>query len=401
MNLLPDLPLTIRVGGPLDALERRPLRPYAEPVLSFLSALSKALLGRAEVRDHPDIAAFAFWCRPANLSRLSAELDRRHARIGRGLVLHVAPSNVPVNFAYSFAFGLLAGNANIVRIPDGFAQVEIICDAIAALFAMPDHARVAAMNRLVRYPRDDAITTALSAECQARMIWGGDATVAHLKQLPAPPRCVDVAFADRYSLCLLGAEAVLAASEEALADLARGFFNDSYLFDQNGCSSPHLVLWQGSAEASAAAQRRFWPALEPLVRDRYPLTDARAVDKFAHLCRTAGTVEAVRGAVRHDNLIYRIALDAMPVDIERHRGQSGTFFEHVADGLEGLAHIVTERYQTVTCFGLDRQAVVDFVVERGLLGIDRVVPVGKALDMGVVWDGYMLVEELSRIVHSG
>lgn len=397
---LSGLPLTIRVGGPLDTLDRRPLRPYAEPVLAFLAALSKALLGRAELRDHPDIATFAFWCRSANLARLSAEFDRRHARLGRGLVLHIAPSNVPVNFAYSFAFGLLAGNANLVRIPEGFAQVEIICDAIAALFDRPEHARVAAMNRLVRYPRDDAITAALSAECQGRMIWGGDATVAHLKRLPAHPRCVDVAFADRYSLCLLGAEAVLAADDKALSELARGFFNDAYLFDQNGCSSPHLVLWRGTQATVEAAQQRFWPALERVAQAAYLLTDARTVDKFAHLCRTASEVEEVRGAVRHGNLIYRIDLADLPVDIAAHRGQFGTFFEHAAESLEGLATIVTERYQTLTCFGLDRQEVVDFIVDRGLPGIDRVVPVGKALDMGVVWDGYMLVEELSRIVHS-
>ncbi len=399
MNPLPDLPLTIWVGGPLDALERRPLRPYAEPVVSFLSALSKALLGRADLRDYPDIAAFAFWCRSANLSRLSDAFDRRHARLGRGLVLHITPGNVPVTFAYSFAFGLLAGNANIVRIPDEFPQVEIICDAIAALFDAPAHARVAAMNRLVRYPRSDAITAALSAQCHGRMIWGGDATVAHLKLLPAHPRCVDVAFCDRYSLCLMGAEAVLDAGEEALADLARGFFNDSYLFDQNGCSSPHLVLWRGTGEAVAAAQRRFWGALEGVVQDSYPLTDARAVDKFADLCRTACTVEAARDAIRHGNLIYRITLDALPADIDAHRGRYGTFFEYAADSLDGLADIVTERYQTITCFGVDRGEVVDFVVDQGLAGIDRVVPVGQALDMGVIWDGYMLVEQLSRVVH--
>lgn len=399
MNPLPDLPLTVRVGGPLDALDRRPLRPYAEPVLAFLADLSKALLGRADVREHPDVAAFAFWCRSAHLARLSDAFDRRHARIGRGLALHITPGNVPVNFAFSFAFGLLAGNANIVRIPDGFAQVEIICDAIALLFDMPAHRRVAAMNRLVRYPRSDAITAALSTVCQARLIWGGDATVAHLKGLPVHPRCVDVAFADRYSLCLLSAEAVVATDAAALANLARGFFNDTYLLDQNACSSPHLLLWQGEAATVAAAQSRFWPALEEQLQDRYPLTDARTVDKFAHLCRTACAVAAVRGAVRHGNLIYRLLLDALPTDLDAHRGQYGTFFEYAADSLDDLANIVTERYQTVTCFGLDRQAVVDFVVDRGLPGIDRVVPVGKALDMDVIWDGYMLVEQLSRIVH--
>ena len=51
--------------------------------------------------------------------------------IGRGKVLHIAPSNVPMNFAYSFAFGLLSGNINLVRLPSKeFAQIRILCDVI-------------------------------------------------------------------------------------------------------------------------------------------------------------------------------------------------------------------------------------------------------------------------------
>ena len=48
--------------------------------------------------------------------------------LGRGNIFHIAPSNVPMNFAYSLAFGLLSGNNNIVRIPSrNFFQVDILC----------------------------------------------------------------------------------------------------------------------------------------------------------------------------------------------------------------------------------------------------------------------------------
>jgi hypothetical protein len=40
------------------------------------------------------------------------------------------------------------------------------------------------------------------------------------------------------------------------------------------------------------------------------------------------------------------------------------------------------------------------VVSNGLSGIDRIVPVGKALDMGVIWDGYDLIRTMSRIVNT-
>ena len=399
MKQIPELPVTLRVGAPLSTLECKPLQPYSVPAVEFLAALSKALLALPAARQYPDIAAFGYWCRAANLAKLSREFGTQYPRLGRGLVLHIAPANVPVNFAFSFAFGLLAGNGNIVRIPErDFPQVEIICDEIAKLFALPAHSRVASMNRLVKYPRSDEITGALSVHCQARMLWGGDATIAHLRKLPTHPRSVDIAFADRYSFCLMQAEAVLSVDEQVIAELARGFFNDVFLLDQNACSSPHLVIWQGSDEQAHRAQNRFWSAMAAHLEQRYEIAPIHAVDKFVNLCRTANALPQASGSIRHDNLIYRISLNGLPADIERHRGQCGFFYEYVTEGLGCIAGIVSERYQTLTCFGVDRDALVGFIIDEGLTGIDRVVPVGKALDMGAIWDGYNLVQELSRIV---
>jgi hypothetical protein len=251
----------------------------------------------------------------------------------------------------------------------------------------------------VRYPRDDAITAALSEASHARVLWGGDATVVHLRSLPASPRCVDIAFADRYSLCLMGADAVLAADEKALRDLALAFYSDVFFLDQNACSSPHLVLWLGGAEQATRAMDRFWGALAPVVEARYAPAAIHAVDKFVHLCRTAISMPEASSVTRHANLAYRVRLDSLPREIETHRGRHGFFLECAIDDLAALATIVGERYQTLTCHGVDREAVAAFVVDAGLTGIDRIVPVGQALDIGVYWDGYDLVGSLSRIVH--
>ena len=40
----------------------------------------------------------------------------------------------------------------------------------------------------------------------------------------------------------------------------------------------------------------------------------------------------------------------------------------------------------------------NFVFKNRLSGIDRIVPVGEALDIGVIWDGYDIVRSLSRII---
>lgn len=400
MKNVPDLPLRIRVGGPLSTMICRPTAPYSTGVIEFLSALSRTLLMRPDSRQYPDIAAFAYWCRSANLSRLARDFDARHKRIGRGLVLHIAPGNVPVNFAFTLAFGMLSGNANIVRVPEaGHPQTDILSEAIGRLFDDPSHACIATMNRVVQYPRDDDITSALSACASARVLWGGDQTIAHLRALPTSPRCIDIAFADRYSLALLDAQAVLDEDNEGIHKLVSGFFNDVYLQDQNACSSPHLIIWHGPSASAERAKERFWLALENLLLQKYQIAPIHAVDKFVHLCRTAAVLAEAQDSVRHGNVVYRVRLQDLPAGIEHHRGHAGFFYEYTTQDLDCFKTIVGARYQTLTCFGLDRQALAQRIVDLGLTGIDRIVPVGQALDIGVIWDGYDLISTLSRVIH--
>jgi hypothetical protein len=399
MKTLLDLSVDIRVGQELGSIQTKPLVPYSAPVLDFLGDLSKSLLGSPACREFPDIAAFGYWCRPANLAKMAREADNRFSRLGRGLALHIAPANVPVNFAFSLAFGMLAGNANIVRMPErGFPQSEFLCAQMHQLFREPQHALVSTMNRVVRYPRDDEITTALSKICQARILWGGDSTISNLRSMPSPPRCVDVCFADRYSLCALGAQALLDCSDEKLNDLARGFYNDAYLMDQNACSSPHLVLWVGDETNCKLAATKFWDALSVHVRKNYNLQPVQAVDKFVDLCRTAIEFPRIGSFLSSGNYVYRLELNELPKDIENWRGRNGFFYEYSSSDLLCLPQIVGERFQTLTHFGMDPVEIANLICDAGLKGIDRIVPVGKALDIGVYWDGFDVVSCLSRIV---
>ncbi len=401
MKIVPNLPVKTCVGGPLSEMACRPTAPYSQEAIAFISALSRLLLMRSDSRQYSDVASFAYWCRRANLSRLARDFDSRQKRIGRGLVLHIAPSNVPVNFAFSLAFGILSGNANIVRVPETQQpQTKILTEAMEHLINDPEHAYIASMNRVIQYPRDDAITSVLSKCADVRVLWGGDQTIAHLRALPTSPRCVDISFADRYSIALIDAESVLCEDDRGIQKLVNGFYNDVYLQDQKACSSPHLIIWHGTQSQAEQAKLRFWLALETLLRLKYKIAPIHAVDKFVHLCRAADLLEEAKDSVRHGNDLYRVRLKELPADIEQHRGFAGFFYEYTSNDLDCIKIIVGARYQTVTCFGLNRQELAQRVVDLGLTGVDRIVPVGQALDIGVIWDGYDLIGTLSRIVHS-
>ena len=226
-------------------------------------------------------------------------------------------------------------------------------------------------------------------------MWGGDETVRRVRAAALPPRAVEITFADRYSLLAARARAVLEMDEAQLRQAAQGFYNDTYLSDQNACTSPRLVYWLGTPEEAERAQRRFWQAVRDYAQPRYPMEAVTAVDKRTAVCRAAIDLGA---SVRPmpDNTVVRASVGTLAPEVEAHRCAGGFFVEYASETLDALASIVTPKYQTLSYLGLDAQELRRFVTENGLTGIDRVAPVGHTMDFALTWDGYDLIRELSR-----
>ena len=102
-----------------------PLVPYSDSACNFLNDLSNEILRDNRCKNFPDIISVAFFARKGNIQRLKKSFLDDKVRLGKGLAFHITPSNIPVQFIFSYFFGLLAGNANIVRAPSkDFLQVD-------------------------------------------------------------------------------------------------------------------------------------------------------------------------------------------------------------------------------------------------------------------------------------
>lgn len=374
-----------------------PLPPFDPRACAFLSDVSARLRADPAAQGFPDLQTFAFWCRSANLQGLSTKHGDGRSRLGLGLLYHITPANVPVNFAYSFAFGLLAGNANIVRAPSrDIPQIDLFARVVAEVLG--SHPTIKGMTAFVRHPHDDKITGLLSARCNGRIVWGGDATVRAIRAIPRPERSIEIAFPDRYSFCIIDADAVVALAPEALARLADGFYNDTYLMDQDACSSPHLVIWLGSAASKQAGKEKFWQAVRERVAARYRLEEEPAVEKYTRLLLAAADGNALTYVRQMGNEVYTVGLARMPDSIDILRGRYGLFYEYDTEDRTALAVPITAKFQTLTYFGVDPLGLRDLVIGQRAVGIDRIVPVGQALDIGLVWDGLDIISTLSRII---
>jgi len=368
----------------------RPIKPYSEEVVSFLDEFSKNLLDHPLSKLHKDILTLLFWCRKAHILELKKKFDCKD-RIGWGIVFHITPSNVPINFFFSYVFALLAGNSSIVRVPSKkYAQVDIILNVLKTTFK--NYEDISKRSCFVSYEKDDNTTIYFSDISQARVIWGGDETISTIKKLPVKAKIQDIIFADRYSFSIIDSKAVAVLDKKGISTLAKKFYNDTYLMDQNGCSSPHLIIWKNK---DLIAINRFYKALEEIVRKEYKLEYIMSVDKFTKGCLDAVYLKNIE-IKRYGNDIYVVTLNDIDENIYKLRGKSGYFYEYFIDDLNELKSIINDRFQTLTYYGINREALKEFIFKNNLLGIDRIVPIGMAFDMDIIWDGYDIVSVLSR-----
>jgi len=314
-------------------------------------------------------------------------------RIGRGLVFHIAPGNVAVNFAYSLAAGLLSGNANIVRLPSKqFEQVDLICGAIEA--TLGKHPEIAPLIEFTRYGHDKGVTDEISARCDVRVIWGGDDTINEIRKSPLRPRAVEIAFPDRYSILLIDADRYIAKPDKDA--VARAFYNDTFLSDQNACTSPKLVVWLGKGVEEA--QEAFWARIGEYAGERYELQGVQAVFKLSRMMMLAAKFSGVKCLPGGDNLINRVQIGQLSEEVFEYCGHSGFFMEYHAESIADILPVCGEKLQTLSYLGVDPSEITEFIDENAPKGIDRIVPMGRTMDFSLVWDGYDLIYSMTRAI---
>ncbi|MEZ5296220.1 MAG: acyl-CoA reductase [Ilumatobacteraceae bacterium] len=297
---------------------------------------------------------------------------------------------------YSWLLSALCGNANVIRlsprsIDNSTGLIDLVREALA------DHPTMAATTALVTYGHDHEVTQILST-ADVRVIWGGDDAVASVRAVPSAPYTRDLAFPDRFSLSALSARAVEDASDAQVSELAHALFNDAYWFDQLGCASPRLIVWVGDGRTTGSASSRLATALRVHLQARgHPMPPTSAVmAKFVHVADAAA-----RGLVSH------VARRANPlptatgprlVAFARHAPGGGLFYETRVDDITDLATHVERKDQTLGIYGIEDDAVRRLVESLGSRGIDRILPIGQALQFDRFWDGVDLLTEFTRAV---
>lgn len=403
MKLHQRVPLARQVSVP-ELLRRlsgaATLPPFDPSLVALCSDLSARLMDHPAARQFPELMALGFWLRKAELTRLArafTQLETPQTLLApRGLVFHLPPANVDTISVYAWALSLLLGNRNLVRLSSRPSPItDLIVDLLSAsLAAAPPALREG--TAMVTYGHEPELTAALSAAADVRMVWGGDAAVRAVRAVPLPPQAIELTFPDRWSLCAIDCAAWQGLDDAGLDRQARAFFNDAYWFDQLGCASPRLLVWIGQA-AAACGPELFTRVAAEAARRGWRTDAGAALDKV-HFAARAVLDSPVSRVTRFGEAVTVLELDDL-TGLSRDHVGGGIFYQASLPSLEDLAAHIQRRDQTLTHFGFSDDRLRTFARSLRGRGLDRIVPVGQALSFSRYWDGWDLLQGLSRRVH--
>jgi hypothetical protein len=387
-------------------LSQKPLPSFYSLSIEFLSVLSKNILKTKEIKGYPELVALAHWLRKSNIVTIAdsfkKEVSDSEIIVPRGIAFHIAPSNVDSIFLYSWALSLLVGNINIVRVSQNInPQLELLFSAIREVLKDERMESIAQRNILLTYPREETINRFISFRSDIRVLWGGDETVNNIRLLQTKPVTKDISFADKFSYSAIKSSVYNTLNYECKAKLANCFYNDAYWFDQMACSSPRFILFTGLQEENEHASASFRQFLESeLKRKAKSDTIDIAMEKLVYMYESISKTHAsVKPALPNTGKPAILRVDKAGINEFRESCGGGFFFECFINDLTDLALLVSRKDQTLTYFGFDKKELNEFVIKVNGAGIDRIVPVGQALNFAPVWDGYSLLNELSKRVH--
>ena len=370
--------------------------PFNKKKISFLNEISKEILKNQKLNIYPDLKDFGFWCRKKNMVRYQKKSNVNLNLIGRGIALHIPPSNVPMNLAFTMAIGIISGCENFIRIPEkDFPQINSLLKIIKKILSKKNFKKINKSLCFIKYKKSDFKSSILSKISDVRLIWGGDSTVKKFKAYDTKTKNVDLYFPNKVSGSLINIDELKKLKSHEFTNLVYKFYIDAYLMDQRGCSSPKIIFWYGK---TTIMKKKFYEKLRSFITSKYQFNFSQTSDKFYLLSELAiNNTSKVKTNLKHIDLVM-IELKKPPEYNLYNNLAYGIFFSVNINKLSNIKNYINENFQTLSYFGFKREILTNLILKKRFKGIDRVIPVGSAFEMNLVWDGYDLIKCMTRCI---
>lgn len=386
-TLLSEVEVVCPRNASWNTVEQQPLPVYHALVLEFITGLSHRLLQLANTQ--PDLVALGFFLRPAAVKQALNSRKTAKVLMPLGMTFHLVPSNVPTVSFYSWLAALLQGNSAVVRLS---SRINAVQEAMLALLDQmlnePQWQMIANRTRFIRYPHNNAITEYLSSRCAVRVIWGGDATIREIRQIPLSPKAKELCFPDRKSVAVLETNYLHSLNFTDFSRLIQRLGQDISQFNQQACASPVLLVWLG--EPTSELWQRFWTALSHQFSDEF-------ADKLEQTINLQ--LASCDGVIEQTEVFGKLVIGATShaANVNRCQFGSGVLAYQIVESCDVWVSQQAS-FQTCVYVGADKASFAEKVKNSMAMRMDRICSAGQALAFDWSWDGEDLLQSYSRCI---
>jgi hypothetical protein len=360
----------------------------------FVKKFSNSILLDKDSRVFPELIVLANFFKRKKLFMPNNVNKDKFIQVPLGRTFHIAPSNVDTIFLYSSLIALLCGNICLIRISSNQnPQLDFVIKKLKLVLSEFKHMQEKLI--LFNYNHDAEITKRISQLVESRIVWGGDDTVKEIRSIPMNPLARDIVFPNRFSFTIIKSCTILESGINS--NIIKGFFNDTNYFNQQACSSPKLIIWLGSNKENAKASDIFWSHYQIFLSQNVVNNSSGMVmDRLvASSFYTSSNLVSNNNVTNDYPMKLQVKDTSSSLIREAHPG-NGLFLEIEKNSIEGIAEEVRDIDQTLSYIGLSEDEIRNLIMKISNRGVDKIVPVGQALDFNLIWDGYDLIEQFSR-----
>ncbi len=391
------------LGGnyPNKVLDEDPFEIYHQDVIYFLNKLSKELLKNNQLLTNlKEFRGFGFWIRKANLLKLKTSRRDINFRVGRGVTLHIAPSNIAANILYTFAFGILSGCPSIIRISQKNTEdITSVLNLINEIMKLKEFKKLSKKYSFISYSHESDISSNLSSKVDARIIWGGNKTIQLFKSIKTCSHCIDLVFPDKVSSSILSLDWLINSEKVELQKKADLYARDIGLFSQMACSSPStLILLKESKIKNENLLLEFFRKCDSSLSNKEWLNESHSYSNFQSSVEISMQFPNLNCFFKGKNLSVFEANKNQFKDFKNFKPKDCCLFIFEVDSINEIINFLPRNNQTIVCIGLKEDIKEKLAKKAMLCGTNRLVNPGNALNMDIFWDGYDIVTFLSKFI---
>ena len=373
---------------------------FDDLIIDYISSISVLIENDRDLKKDSSFFYLMIWASKKKLIDFKKKNLSNYFRIGRGLAFHICPKNVPMNFIYSFFFGLLSGNSNVIKIPSqNFPEKKKLVKLINKSLKNKKFKKIRDSNKFVEFDSSNSPLAAnISLLSDIKIIWGSDETIQNVKNFKENPRCVTISFPDRISFAVFNTEKLKFLKKNNFKSVIKNFYNDSYFMNQLACNSPHHIFWINGIKNKQLIEN-FWDELAIISKNNFMFNEIDAVNKKMK------QIEILLGnkkfKIKKEYLNNLTIIDTNKDKkkyIDDFRGLNGIFYEKNINHIDDLSNFITKKTQTILSWGVGMNDFRNFMIKNNITGVDRIVNIGNGFDIDLNWDGYSLINTLSRVV---